>query len=180
MSNNNNFLVMCVLAVVAMAGFRAWQERPQTHTRTFADVSAEEKAKATSKRERLNRYYAREVRIASAANNHFYTDARVNGARLSFLIDTGASFVALRESDARRAGIYLSTDDFTVPISTANGQAKAARISLDDISVEGLSFPGIDALVMPDDKLKVNLLGMSYLSKLTSFGTQGTDLVLKG
>ncbi|MEO0675740.1 MAG: TIGR02281 family clan AA aspartic protease, partial [Pseudomonadota bacterium] len=105
---------------------------------------------------------------------------QVNGARLSFLIDTGASFVALRESDARRAGVYLSTDDFTVPISTANGQAKAARISLDDISVEGLSFPGIDALIMPDDKLKVNLLGMSYLSKLTSFGTQGTDLVLKG
>ncbi|MEL6111204.1 MAG: TIGR02281 family clan AA aspartic protease [Pseudomonadota bacterium] len=176
----NDYLAAFIALLIGVAAFNAWQSRPQTHTRNFADVSEEEKAKAKTQREKLTRYYAREVRIAAAANNHFYTDARVNGARLSFLVDTGASFVALRESDARRAGVYLSGGDFTVPISTANGKAKAARISLDNVDVDGLTFTDIDALVMPDDKLNVNLLGMSYLSKLSSFGTEDRALVLKG
>jgi aspartyl protease family protein len=73
---------------------------------------------------------ARNVVLTKDRNGHFQVDARVGGRRLEFLVDTGASHMALRESAAARLGIYPRPSDFTVRVSTANGVTKAALVQL--------------------------------------------------
>src|SRR5262245_32662787 len=69
----------------------------------------------------------RTVTLTSSRNGHFVTDARVNGSYLDFMVDTGATVIALKERDAARLGIRPSPSAFTALVSTANGPAKAAR-----------------------------------------------------
>src|SRR5712672_1651807 len=64
---------------------------------------------------------SRTVSISRGANGHFSVDGRVDGRRLSFLVDTGASTIALRESDAARLGIHPARREYTTRVSTANG-----------------------------------------------------------
>jgi len=121
-----------------------------------------------------------EVRIAAAPDRHFYVRAEVNRSPSRFLIDTGASFVALRDSDARAAGIYTAYADFTYPVQTANGETKAAFVTLEEVEIEGLRIEGVKAFILQDDQLSVNLLGMSFLSRLESVEARKGELVLRG
>ena len=73
---------------------------------------------------------ARNVVLTKARNGHFEVEARVDGRRIEFLVDTGASHIALRESEAARLGIYPRPSDYTVRVSTANGITKAALVQL--------------------------------------------------
>ncbi|MGH6771339.1 MAG: retropepsin-like aspartic protease family protein [Xanthobacteraceae bacterium] len=109
---------------------------------------------------------ARNVVLTKGRNGHFAVDARVDGRRLAFLVDTGASHIALRESDARRVGIYPRASDYTVKVRTANGIAKAAWAELRTVEVGDILVRNVRALVQPDEALGVNLLGMSFLSRV--------------
>jgi aspartyl protease family protein len=130
---------------------------------------------------------ARKSRVAQAAraeiragsNGHFLLDADVNYSKVRFVVDTGASYVALRESDARNAGIYLNSNDFRLPVSTANGTAYAAMVQLDMISVEGIDLERVSAIVMPDRLLNISLLGNSFLSRLNKFEVSNSRLVME-
>jgi aspartyl protease family protein len=108
----------------------------------------------------------RKTVIAQAANGHFQTEASIDGRRIDFMVDTGASMIALRERDASRLGIFPSPSDYTALVSTANGNVKAARVSLKRVDVGGVTVRDVAALVLPDQALGQNLLGMSFLSKL--------------
>ena len=123
---------------------------------------------------------AREIRIRAGANHQYFVTAAVNRRPASFLVDTGASFVALRDSDARAAGIFSSISDFSHPVRTANGETNAARVTLDAIEIDDIRIERVDAFILPDDQLSVNLLGMSFLSRLESVEQRGGELVLKG
>lgn len=125
-------------------------------------------------------YGGDEVRISAARDNQYYVSAEVNRQAARFLIDTGASFVALRESDAREAGIYTSWTDYTYPVKTANGETKAALVTIDEIDIDGLRVKGVRAFVLPDEQLEINLLGMSFLSRLESVEARRGELVLRG
>ncbi len=127
-----------------------------------------------------NSLRGREVRITAAHDHQFYVTAGVNQHAAQFLIDTGASYVALRESDARAAGVYTSWADYTVPIRTANGESKAALVTIKEIEIDGLRVRDVKAFVLPDEQLGVNLLGMSFLSRLESVVARGGVLVLTG
>ena len=61
--------------------------------------------------------------IKAGDGGHFAVEARVDGRRLAFLIDTGASQIALRASDAARLGFHPGKRDYSVRISTANGES---------------------------------------------------------
>ncbi|MEQ1930098.1 MAG: TIGR02281 family clan AA aspartic protease [Parvularculaceae bacterium] len=124
--------------------------------------------------------YGEEVKIAASTDHQYYVTAAVNAAPASFLIDTGASYVALRDSDARRAGIYTTHSDFRHPVRTANGETKAALIDIREIEIDGIRVESVKAFVLADDQLSVNLLGMSFLSKLESVEARGGQLVLRG
>ena len=109
---------------------------------------------------------SRTVTIDRVTNGHFEVDARVDGRRLEFLVDTGASHIALRESDAARLGIHPTPRDYSIKVNTANGVTRAALVQLGMVEIGNIVVRDLPALVHPDEALGVNLLGMSFLSKV--------------
>jgi aspartyl protease family protein len=107
----------------------------------------------------------RSVMIASE-NGHFATDGRVDGRPVAFIVDTGASQITLRASEADRLGYRTSAQDYVIRITTANGEGLAAPIELSMVEVGEISVRDVPALVVPDGALSVNLLGMSFLSRV--------------
>lgn len=108
----------------------------------------------------------RTLTLARSDNGHFETDATVDGRRMHFLVDTGASTIALRETDAARLGIHPAQRDYAAKVSTANGTVLAARTELNRVDVGGIVVFNVAALVLPDEALGQNLLGMSFLSRV--------------
>ena len=123
------------------------------------------------------------VSLLGDNRGHFIADAYVYGAsddqgsHVRFLVDTGASTVALPRSDARRLGFDVDALRFTVPVSTANGQTFAASVRLNSIEIGDIIIPDVQALVMPD-RADTPLLGMSFLRRLSSFEVSGNQLIL--
>jgi aspartyl protease family protein len=116
--------------------------------------------------------------ISKAADGHYWAEGDVNGYQVRFLVDTGASAVALTADDARRLGINPNTLDYKYSVATANGDAKAAAVKLASVSVAGARVNDVDAFVM-DHGLDSSLLGMTYLGRLSSFEATPQALILK-
>jgi len=108
----------------------------------------------------------RTVTLRKGDNGHFETVATVNGRRIEFLVDTGATSIVLRESEAARLGIRPSPREYTVRSQTANGAVMVAPIELARVEVGGILVRNVPALVIPDQALGVNLLGMTFMSKV--------------
>jgi aspartyl protease family protein len=87
--------------------------------------------------------------------------------------------VALRESDARRAGIRVRRSDFDIPMSTANGTAYGAAVTLRRVAVDRVEIRNVRAIVMRDDQLHITLLGASFLNELKRFEVSDRVLVLE-
>jgi aspartyl protease family protein len=121
----------------------------------------------------------RSLSIPRDARGHFQTDARIDGQRVAFMVDTGASLVALNEKSAARFGLRPSRGDYTATVTTANGTIKAARTRLAMIEIGGLVVRDVDAMVLPDEALSENLLGLSFLSKLKRFEYANGKMVLE-
>lgn len=122
---------------------------------------------------------SRSVSIPRDARGHFQTDGRIDGQRVDFMIDTGASLVALNEKSAARFGLRPSRADYNATVTTANGSIKAARSRLASIELGGLVVRDVDVMVLPDAALSENLLGLSFLSKLKRFEYANGKLVLE-
>jgi len=116
--------------------------------------------------------------IAKGPDGHFWAQAVVNGKAVRFLVDTGATTVALTAADARRLGLDLDELHFDRPVSTASGETRAARVTLDYVSVSGARVNGVEALVIQEG-LPTSLLGMSYLGRLSRFEATKTALILR-
>ncbi|MBR0714074.1 TIGR02281 family clan AA aspartic protease [Bradyrhizobium liaoningense] len=112
---------------------------------------------------------SRSLSIARDARGHFQTEGRIDGQRIDFMVDTGASVVALNEKSAARFGLRPSRSDYNASVTTANGTIKAARTRLAMLEVGGLIVRDVDAMVLPDEALSENLLGLSFLSRLKRF-----------
>lgn len=108
----------------------------------------------------------RSMTIERGADGHFQVDAVVEGRRMDFLIDTGATAITLRESDAARLGIHPSQRDYTLRFQTANGVVRAAPVELNRVEVGSLTVHNVRAIVLPDESLGQNLLGMTFLSRV--------------
>jgi aspartyl protease family protein len=121
----------------------------------------------------------RSLDIPRDARGHFATDGRIDGQRINFMVDTGASLVALNEKSAARFGLRPLRSDYNATVSTANGTVKAARTRLAMIELGGLVVRDVDALVLPDEALSENLLGLSFLSKLKRFEYANGRMVLE-
>ena len=109
---------------------------------------------------------SRSVALKRGNGGHFWTEARVDGRRLEFVVDTGATALALRESDAARLGLRPAQRDYTVKVSTANGISRAAPVLLKRVEIGDIVVRDVPALIHPDNALGVNLLGMTFLSKV--------------
>lgn len=147
-------------------------DRMSASTPALASASAETRFDAMQSGSRI-------VSIAPDRRGHFQAEGRVDGRRLAFMIDTGASVVALTESAAADIGIRPRPADFTVNVATANGTVKGARARLNRVEIGDLVVQDVEALVLPDAALSENLLGLSYLSKLRRFAYAGGRMVLE-
>lgn len=114
----------------------------------------------------------------AARNGHYTTDALIDGREIAFMVDTGATLVALRESDAADLGYRPREQDYNVRISTANGEGRGALVELGTVEVGDITVRNVKALVLRDDALGVNLLGMSFLSRVRWTQERG-ELVLE-
>ena len=123
--------------------------------------------------------HARQVAIEAERDGHFYVDAEVNFRPVRMMVDTGASVIALRRSDAAAIGIRPRSADFDQPVATANGTAYAAGTQLDSVSVRDIEVSGVRALILPDEQLGVSLLGGSFLNRLSRFQVESGTLIFE-
>ena len=121
----------------------------------------------------------RSLSIPRDARGHFETEGRIDGQRIGFMVDTGASVIALNESSAARFGLRPARGDYKATVTTANGTIKAAPTRLAMVDIGGLVVRDVEAMVLPDEALSENLLGLSFLSKLRRFEYANSTLVLE-
>jgi aspartyl protease family protein len=116
------------------------------------------------------------VTLTADERGHYQTLGQVNGGTVQFLVDTGATTIALPSAEARRLGInYLNGErGYT---QTANGRALAYKIKLDTVKVGDITLYAVEAVVLEGDGLKMALLGMSFLSR-TEMKRDGQALTL--
>lgn len=116
--------------------------------------------------------------LRAHADGHYYARAEVNGRPLDVMVDTGASMVALTYEDAERAGLRLRPSDFTARVSTANGIAAVAPVTLDRVSIGRITVRNVRAAVCERGRLEKTLLGMSFLSRLARVDISAGRLTL--
>ncbi len=121
---------------------------------------------------------AARAQVTKAADGHYWATADVDGSAVRFLVDTGATAVALTAADAQRLGLNLDDLAFGVPVTTADGKTMAAQVKLRSVTIAGARVENVDALVLRTG-LETSLLGMSYLGRLSSFEATRTALILK-
>ncbi len=108
----------------------------------------------------------RTVELKAGAHGHFFSRIHVNGRAVQAMVDTGASIVALTYEDARNAGVHIRDGDYTHRVSTANGVARVALVTLDSVAIEDIVVHDVRAAVAEPGKLTKTLLGMSFLGQL--------------
>lgn len=118
------------------------------------------------------------AQVTKAADGHYWANADVDGSAVRFLVDTGATAVALTANDAKRLGLDLTKLTYGVPVTTADGKTMAAQVKLRSVTIAGARVENVDALVLQSG-LETSLLGMSYLGRLSSFEATRTALILK-
>lgn len=120
------------------------------------------------------------VELRRTRNGSFHAYASVEGTRVLFLVDTGASDVTLTHEDATRIGIDTSQLKYTVPYNTANGQVYSARVDLDSITLnDTITIRNVRASVSKPGRINTSLLGLSFLDRLNRYEVRGDRLVLE-
>ena len=110
-------------------------------------------------------------------DGHFRIQAMVNGNRVTFMVDTGATDVVLTPDDARRIGIDPATLVFDQFAETANGTVSGAAIQLDSLVVGSIEMNRLPATVNGAD-MSESLLGMEFLNRLHGWRVENGVLTL--
>ena len=120
------------------------------------------------------------VQVSRGQGGEFALRAKINGITAPMVIDTGATSVVLTWETAKAIGLPLEMLEYDVDVETAGGHTKAARLTIDRLAVGQLVEKSVPALVVPRGQMKTNLLGMSFLDRLESWGVQADRLKLHG
>ncbi len=118
-----------------------------------------------------------EVRLTRHENGHFYADVEINGTATEFMIDTGATGIAMTEAAARRANVTLDPSEATYIGEGAGGALTGQRVTLNRVSLGERSVSGMDAVVI--DGASTNLLGQAFLSKFAEVTVRGDVMTLR-
>ncbi len=168
-----NFSAWAIIALVFVAGYQYRVELQDIASRvTLGLVPSRPQVS-------VNADGTKALVIEKSASGHFEIDSSVNNAKVSFMIDTGASSIVLTLQDAQKAGIDAGALSYSVPVSTANGMSMAAPVRLDDIVIGDIIRHNLPALVAPEGKLDQSLLGMDYLNTLSGFSVAQDRLSLQ-
>jgi aspartyl protease family protein len=121
----------------------------------------------------------RSVVIAPSRGGHFRVTGRVDGRRIDFMVDTGATVIALKPEDAAMLGVRPIASDYVAAVKTANGVIRVAPVELDTVEIEDLEVHHVAAMVLPPGVSQENLLGLSFLRRLRRFEYADGKLVLE-
>lgn len=112
------------------------------------------------------------------AQGAFQVVGRVNGQRVMFVVDTGATDTVLSPTDARRLGVDTGGLNYALPVETANGAGRAAAFTADSLAVGPIrvsNFP----MSVNQAAMSRSLLGLSFLRRLDSFEVRDRKLILR-
>lgn len=174
-----------VLTGVGVALVAGWTHRPQIYEFLGLPTPADVQAMAAAQ-EPVNVLPMIDAQTATgstvtlykARDGHFWAEARVNKGFVKFLVDTGASAVALTPDDAKKAGLSLKGLKYNAPVMTANGQTMAARVTLDSVTIGGVSVKNVSALIVSEG-LTVSLLGMTFLGEMQKVEATRDTMLLR-
>lgn len=120
----------------------------------------------------------KETVLEREANGHFYAHAKVNDAEIvNFMVDTGATVVALTVEDAERLGIPVDPAEFTIVGEGASGYIRGKDVMLKSVDVDGKRVENVRGVVLEGSRL--SLLGQAYLSRMGEVEMSGDYMVLK-
>lgn len=122
--------------------------------------------------------HSRAAFIDREADGHYWTRADVSGTEVKFMVDTGASIVALTYRDAQRLGLAPEALTYNSEIRTAGGVTYGAPIMLKSIRIGRVEVNNVAAVVLRTD-LDQSLLGMSFLSELNSYEFRRGQLIIR-
>jgi aspartyl protease family protein len=111
-------------------------------------------------------------------DGHFYAEGDAAGQPVRFLIDTGATMVALTSADAERLGLYWTYNELQLVGRGASGDVQGKPVELAQLTVGGLTATNIQAVIIPNG-LDVSLLGQSFLSKVGNVSIANDRMTLK-
>lgn len=120
----------------------------------------------------------RKVRITADQYGHFNADFRLNGRSVGAMVDTGATLVAMNLSTARRIGIRVAASDFKYTVKTANGETRAAGVTVEKLQIGRILVEKVDAVVLDDNALDSTLIGASFLNRLAKYQVENGALLL--
>ena len=103
------------------------------------------------------------ITIPMGSGGHFFTNGFVNGRSIQFMVDTGASSIAIGQADAERLGIDYKKQGSPVQMGTANGVVTGQRVTLKTLRIGEVEVSNIDAIVGPS--MPFALLGNNFLSR---------------
>ena len=164
-----SMLVWLVIVLLLVVGYTYRFELREVADRVLAELIP---GRAASR--------GRSVEIARGSGGSFSVNTQINGARVSMVLDTGASAVVLTQEAAKAAGLPLEVLSYSVSVDTANGRTKAAPVTLDRISIGRITEHSVPALIAQPGQLRSNLLGMTFLNRLESWQVRGDKLLLRG
>lgn len=119
------------------------------------------------------------VTLDKADNGHFEARILVNGASVRTMVDTGATSTVLTAEDAIAAGFNPAALNFTTPVSTANGMARAATVRADEVAIGGIKRKDMSVMVAAPGMLGQSLLGMNFIGSLSGFDVRGDRMILR-
>ncbi len=117
------------------------------------------------------------ITLDRAPDGHFYADARVNGTNVHFMVDTGATGVALSVEDASRVGLPYYASEFTAVGRGASGEVRGKLVTLDRVTLGGKSVSSVSGAILEGSEM--SLLGQSFLGQMGSIEIKGDTMVIR-
>jgi aspartyl protease family protein len=107
----------------------------------------------------------KETVLERSEGGHFYADVEINGELVHFLVDTGATAVALTERDAERIGIDFDPRAYEQVGIGASGPVRGKFVTLDKVSLDGKSAHKVEGAILEGSD--ISLLGQNYLGRFS-------------
>jgi len=109
---------------------------------------------------------AKSLQLYPDSSGHYAVDGMINGNRIRFLVDTGATSVSINKATAKRIGLLYRVDGNPTFVETAAGVVPAYRVRFDEVSARNVTLKRVDGLVLDGEFPRVALLGQSFLNRL--------------
>ncbi len=177
--------IIIFFAAAIMAGWIAPDLLPQKTAQPAdrmaqADITATSDDPAQEAEDALEDYYneVQEIAIERSSDGHFYADVDVDGTPVGFLIDTGASSIALTGADAEAIGLYWDDDELQVVGRGASGDVFGKPVTLKEVTLGDFVVRNVPAAIVPNG-LDKSLLGQSFLKEIENVNISGDLMVLR-